>query len=244
MGLSGLETLMRLLLLSNSSRPGEGYLEWPRPHLSSFLGTARRRVLFVPYAGLRMTPAAYTATVRTVFEQLGHTIVGAAEQPDPLRALEQCDAVAVGGGNTFHLLARLYATGLLDAIRERVRSGTPYIGWSAGANVACPTIRTTNDMPIVEPPSFDALGLVPFQINAHFTDAAVPGHGGETRRQRIEEFLLANPGSQVVALPEGTGIEVSSAGATIFGVAPALVFRAGAGPAEVAPGRTLLDSPP
>jgi dipeptidase E len=152
--------------------------------------------------------------------------------------------VAVGGGNTFHLLARLYATGLLDAIRERVRSGTPYIGWSAGANVACPTIRTTNDMPIVEPPSFDALGLVPFQINAHFTDAAVPGHGGETRRQRIEEFLLANPGSQVVALPEGTGIEVSSAGATIFGVAPALVFRAGAGPAEVAPGRTLLDSPP
>ena len=235
---------MRLLLLSNSTRPGEGYLEWPRPHLASFLGEARRRVLFVPYAGLRMTAAAYTASVRTAFEQVGHTIVGAAEQPDPLRALAKCDAVAVGGGNTFHLLARLYATGLLDAIREQVRAGMPYIGWSAGANVACPTIRTTNDMPITEPPSLAALGLVSFQINAHFTDAAVPNHGGETRRQRIEEFLIANPRSEVVALPEGTGIEVAGGGATLFGGAPALVFRAGMEPVEVAPGRPLLDSRP
>ena len=235
---------MRLLLLSNSTRPGEEYLAWPRPFLRSFLGPSRLKVLFVPYAGVRMASAAYTASVRTVFERLGHTIVGAAELPDPVRGLLECDAVAVGGGNTFHLLARLYDTGLLDAIRDRARAGMPYIGWSAGANVACPTIRTTNDMPIVEPPSLDALGLVPFQINAHFTDAAIPDHGGETRRQRIEEFLVANPGREVVALPESTGIEVASGRAVPFGAAPVIVFRAGREPREVAPGGTLLELRP
>jgi dipeptidase E len=235
---------MRLLLLSNSTRPGEEYLAWPRPHLASFLGKARQRILFVPYAGVRMTAAAYTASVRSVFEQLGHTIVGAAEHPDPVRGLRECDAVAVGGGNTFHLLARLYESGLLDAIRDRVRAGAQYVGWSAGANVACPTIRTTNDMPIVEPPSLDALGLVPFQINAHFTDATLPNHGGETRRQRIEEFLIANPASEVVGLPEGSGIEVTGGDAKVFGAAPAVLFRAGAEPREVAPGRTLLEFRP
>ena len=235
---------MRLLLLSNSTRPGEEYLAWPRPHLASFLGKARQRILFVPYAGVRMTAAAYTASVRSVFEQLGHTIVGAAEHPDPVRGLRECDAVAVGGGNTFHLLARLYESGLLDAIRDRVRAGAQYVGWSAGANVACPTIRTTNDMPIVEPPSLDALGLVPFQINAHFTDATLPNHGGETRRQRIEEFLIVNPASDVVGLPEGSGIEVTGGDAKIFGAAPAVLFRAGAEPREVAPGQTLLEFRP
>lgn len=244
MGLKGPETLMRLLLLSNSTRPGEGYLEWPRSHLAAFLGSARRKVVFIPYAGVRMTAAAYTASVRSVFERLGHTILGAAEHPDPIRALANCDAVAVGGGNTFHLLARLYETNLLDAIRDRVRSGVPYIGWSAGSNVACPTIRTTNDMPIVEPRSLDALGLVPFQLNVHFTDATLPDHGGETRRQRIEEFLIANPGVEVIGLPEGTGLEVAGAEATLFGAARAYVFRAGAEPREVVPGRTLLNLRP
>jgi dipeptidase E len=235
---------MRLLLLSNSTRPGEDYLAWPRQYLQTFLGPSRLKVLFVPYAGVRMASAAYTASVRTVFERLGHTIVGAAELPDPVRGLLECDAVAVGGGNTFHLLARLYDTGLLDAIRDRARAGMPYLGWSAGANVACPTIRTTNDMPIVEPPSLDGLGLVPFQINAHFTDATIPDHGGETRRQRIEEFLVANPGREVVALPEGTGIEVAAGRAVPFGAAPVIVFHSGREPREVAPGGTLLELRP
>ena len=235
---------MRLLLLSNSTRPGDDYLAWPRQYLRSFLGPSRLKVLFVPYAGVRMASAAYTASVRTVFERLGHTIVGAAELPDPVRGLLECDAVAVGGGNTFHLLARLYDTGLLDAIRDRARAGMPYLGWSAGANVACPTIRTTNDMPIVEPPSLDALGLVPFQINAHFTDATIPDHGGETRRQRIEEFLVANPGREVVALPEGTGIEVAAGRAVPFGAAPVIVFSSAREAREVAPGGTLLELRP
>ncbi len=236
---------MRLLLLSNSTNPGGGYLEWPRPWIGTFLGSGARSVFFVPYAGVRMTAAAYTRTVRSAFEQLGHRVVGAGESADPAAALAGCDAIAVGGGNTFHLLARLHDTGLLGAIRDRVLAGTPYIGWSAGSNVACPTIRTTNDMPIVEPRSLDALGVVAFQINAHFTDAALPGHGGETRRERIEEFLLVNPGQAVVGLPEGTGIEVVDGVSTIFGAEPALLFRGpGTEPLQVGPGRTLLEFPP
>jgi dipeptidase E len=144
--------------------------------------------------------------------------------------------VVVGGGNTFQLLAALHRDGLVLAIRDAVTTGTPYIGWSAGANVACPTIRTTNDMPIVEPPTFDALGLVPFQINPHFTVARVPNHGGETRTERLLEFTTANPDSDVLALPEGTMIEVDPTGTTLIGPHPALLFRGGREPLEIPPG--------
>ena len=232
---------MRLLLLSNSTRPGEEYLAWPRPHLASFLGKARQRILFVPYAGVRMTAAAYTASVRSVFEQLGHTIVGAAEHPDPVRGLRECDAVAVGGGNTFHLLARLYESGLLDAIRDRVGAGAQYVGWSAGANVACPTIRTTNDMPIVEPQGFAALSLVPFQINPHFLDAdASSRHMGETREDRLREYLEENT-APVVGLREGAWLRREGGRLTLGGRNGARVFRRGAEAAERAPGASMDD---
>ena len=126
----------------------------------------------------------------------------------PVKEIESADAIIVGGGNTFHLLKQLYDNGTLWAIRERVLAGVPYIGWSAGSNVACPTIRTTNDMPIVEPSRLDAMRLVPFQINPHYTDEVLPNHGGETRAQRIAEFTKVNPGVVVIGLREGSALRV------------------------------------
>jgi dipeptidase E len=137
------------------------------------------------------------------------------------------EAIAVGGGNTFHLLKGMYEADILDAIRDRVRQGMPYMGWSAGSNVACPTIRTTNDMPIVEPPSFNALGLVPFQINPHYTDDHLEGHQGETREERLAEFIRANPGVYVVGLREGSMLRVEGDQLSLLGNKPAKVFLSG-----------------
>jgi dipeptidase E len=134
--------------------------------------------------------------------------------------------VAVGGGNTFLLLRTLYRTGLLKAISEKVRRGMPYLGWSAGSNVACPTIMTTNDMPIVEPPSMHAMNLVPFQINPHYTEATIPGHGGESRDQRIAEFLVMNPSMPVIGLREGSMLHITGGKVTLQGRDMKL-FRAG-----------------
>ncbi|MGE5926618.1 MAG: dipeptidase PepE [Gemmatimonadota bacterium] len=229
---------MRLLLLSNSTNPGEPYLAWPLPHLRHFLGTASR-LFFVPYAGIRMSADAYVGAVREALAPLGVTVTGAHETRKPAAELARADAIAVGGGNTFQLLARLYANDLLEPIRERVRAGLPYVGWSAGANVACPSIMTTNDMPIVEPPSFTALGLVPFQINPHFTEARLPNHGGETRPERIAEFLELNPAARVVGLREGSGLRLEGERVTLVGGAAAVVFRHGAAPREAGPDADL-----
>ena len=229
---------MRLLLLSNSTNPGGEYLGWPRRHLGDFLGGARR-VFFVPFAGVTTPWDEYAAAVRTVFAALGAELVAAQETDDPAAGLATCDAVAVGGGNTFHLLSHLYGTGLLDPIRGRVRDGLPYVGWSAGANVACPTIMTTNDMPVVEPPSFAALNLVPFQVNAHYTEARLPDHGGETRPQRLAEFVAANPDRLVVGLREGTGLRIDHGRVDLVGEHPPTVFRSGAPPVTLSPGAGL-----
>jgi dipeptidase E len=225
---------MRLMLLSNSTNPGEPYLSWPRTHIRDFLGTGAR-LFFVPYAGVRMSYDAYAGAVRAALAPHDVALVSAHETADPAAELEKADAIAVGGGNTFQLLARLYAEGLLDPIRKRVRAGLPYLGWSAGSNIASPTIRTTNDMPIVEPPSFGALGLVPFQINPHYTDAKLPDHGGETRPERIAEFLEINRGERVVGLREGTGIRIEGKRVSLVGTAPLVLFRHGTPPLEAGP---------
>lgn len=223
----------RLLLLSNSSMPGQDYLAWARAHLGGFLGSGPRRVFFVPFAGVTVPWDGYTQKVREVFAQLGHKVVGAHECDDPVAALRDSDAVAVGGGNTFQLLAQMYETGLLDAIRTAARAGMPYTGWSAGSNVACPTIRTTNDMPIVEPPGLSALGLVPFQINAHYTEARLGDHGGETRVDRLNEFVHANPGMPVVGLPEGTALRLEGGELSLIGEADAVIYGLDGGPRRV-----------
>jgi dipeptidase E len=229
---------MRLLLLSNSTNPGEPYLAWPRPHIAAFLGPARR-VLFVPFAGVTMPWDEYAGAVRTPFASLGVELVSAHEVPDAVAELARCDAVAVGGGNTFHLLHHLYGSGLLEPIRRRVLDGLPYVGWSAGSNIACPTIGTTNDMPIVEPPHFAALGLVPFQINAHYTEARLPDHGGESRPQRLAEYVAANPGRTVVGLPEGSGLLLDGAALSLVGAHPPTIFRSGTPPRRLEPGTEL-----
>ena len=214
---------MRLLLLSNSSSPGRTYLDHAVPWLREFLEGAER-VAFVPYAGVTVSWDDYAAKVRAVLAPLGIELVSTHETASPLEALDNADAVLVGGGNTFHLLREMYSTGLVEAIRQRVNEGMRFVGWSAGSNVACPTIRTTNDMPIVEPPSFEALGFVPVQINPHYTDAHPEGHQGETRAQRLAEFVTANPDMPVAGLPEGTALHIDGDTLRLLGDGHPLLF--------------------
>jgi len=226
---------MRLLLLSNSKNVGQGYLEHAAGPLEDFLAGVRR-ALFVPYAGVRVTWDDFTATVRAKFAELRVGIEGIHTAADPAAAVRAADAIVVGGGNTFHLLRALHERDLVRAIAERVRAGAPFVGWSAGSNVACPTIRTTNDMPIVQSPTLDAMDLVPFQINPHYLDAHPEGHGGETREERILEFIEANPGVTVVGLREGSILRREGESLTLLGMRTARIFRKGTDAREVAPG--------
>jgi dipeptidase E len=216
---------MELLLLSNSTLPGEPFFQWPRAYVAAYL-SGHERLAFVPFAAPPEQQDAYVEKVSAVFAEMGIELVPLHGPGDPLRTLDQTDAVAVGGGNTFLLLRTLYRTGLLKAISEKVRRGMPYLGWSAGSNVACPTIMTTNDMPIVEPPSMHAMNLVPFQINPHYTEATIPGHGGESRDQRIAEFLVMNPSMPVIGLREGSMLHITGGKVTLQGRDMKL-FRAG-----------------
>ncbi|MFN8350380.1 MAG: dipeptidase PepE [Flavobacteriales bacterium] len=228
---------MRLLLLSNSTLPGEPYLGWPRPHITEFLGE-RKRIAFVPFAAVSFSMDEYARMTQGAFAEMGHELFSLHTEADKVKALMGADAVAVGGGNTFQLLRTLYSTELLRAIRVRVMGGMPYIGWSAGSNVACPTIMTTNDMPITEVPTMRAMGLVPFQINPHYTDARLPGHGGESRDQRIAEYLALNQRSAVVGLREGALLNVNEELMSVEGAGMRL-FRSGQEPKDI-PGGTAL----
>jgi dipeptidase E len=226
----------RLLLLSSSRVAGAGYLDAYEDHLRAFLGPDLRAVRFVPFAGVTMGPDEYSGLVAERLARMGVPCAGLHDQADPVAALAQADAVVVGGGNTFQLLATMQRSGLLAAVRARVLAGLPYVGWSAGANLACPTIRTTNDMPVVEPAGFGALDLVPFQINPHYSNALPPGHMGETRDQRLAEFLQLNPKVPVVGLREGSALRVEGDRVTLLGPHPLRLFRAGRDPLEVDPG--------
>jgi dipeptidase E len=228
---------MRLLLISNSSTPGRPYLEWPLEHIRKFLGGCAESVAFVPYAAVTFSYDEYEARVQAAFEPLGLEVRSVHREADPARAIREAEAVVVGGGNTFALLKAMQEQGLVDAVRMAVAElKIPYVGWSAGSNVACPTIRTTNDMPIVEPASFAAAGLVPFQINPHYLDAHPDGHAGETRQQRIEEFAAANPGVCVAGLREGCLLHVSGERRTLVGDRPMRIFRGADKQREVNPG--------
>jgi dipeptidase E len=215
----------RLLLLSNSTNYGQGFLEHAATGIKDFLGAEVRRVLFVPFAGVTRSYDEYAAAVGVRFAEMGYELDPVHRAADQVEAVRSAEAIAVAGGNTFHLLRGLYETGLIESIRERVEAGVPYIGWSAGSNVACPTIKTTNDMPIVEPPSFNALNLVPFQINPHYTDEKLAGHSGETREQRLAEFLKANESVHVVGLREGSGLRIEGHAIKLLGEKTARVFK-------------------
>lgn len=236
-----------LLLISNSTNFGEAYLGWPRPFIQDFLKDFPvKRILFVPYAGVSLSDAGiqksydnYELRVKEVFQQLGYEIYSIHHQPDPVRAVMEAEAVAVGGGNTFHLVAEMQRTGIMEAIRRRALEGLPYLGWSAGSNVACPTLMTTNDMPIIQPPSFNCMGLIPFQINPHYLDKNPEGHGGETREARIEEFLIVNPKMKVAGLREATLLKVNGKRMDLLGARPMRLFEAGVAPREFEPGTDL-----
>jgi dipeptidase E len=223
---------MRLLLISSSLVHGYGYLDHAEPELRRLLeGVAS--VAFVPFAG--HDHEGYTATVRERLGVMGFQVDQVRDRAD----VERAEAIFIGGGNTFRLLNALYERDLLEAIRARVTNGMPYIGSSAGTNVATPSIRTTNDMPIVYPPSFDALGLVPFQINPHYLDAdPSTTHHGETREQRIREFHEENE-TPVVGLREGSMLDVQDDVVTLTGSKAARIFRRGQEPFELESGSRL-----
>jgi dipeptidase E len=216
---------MRLLLLSSSRVANGPWLTWAQDELEDTLAGARE-IAFVPWAGVTLEWDEYTRMLRDAMAPMGVRIRGVHEG-DAAAIVGDAEAVLVGGGNTFRLLERLQATGTLTTISQRVRGGMPYVGWSAGSNVACPTIRTTNDMPVIEPASFDAFGFVPFQINAHYNDFAPPGFHGETRAQRLAEFTRLNPETPVVALREGALLRVRGETIELGGVAGGVLFREG-----------------
>lgn len=230
---------MRLLLISNSTNPGEPYLDYPKNYIKDFLGTDPGRALFIPYAAVTFSFDQYEEKVSERFREIGHDIVSIHRLSDPFEAVQNSSAIVVGGGNTWKLLKMIQDKNLIKIIRHKVLKGTPYIGWSAGSNLACPTIKTTNDMPVVEPASFEAFNLIPFQINPHYLDSNPVGHAGETREQRIEEFIEANPDIYVAGLREGTLLRLEDGKLSLSGPRRVRVFRKGSSPVELDPADDL-----
>jgi dipeptidase E len=228
--------MKRVLLISNSTLHGSGYLDHAASEIGDFLGKVKT-VLFVPYA--LHDRDAYASRARERFRKIGYDLDSIHTNSDPGKAVNDAEAMFIGGGNTFRLLKALYDTNVLQLIASRVAAGMPYIGASAGSNVAGPTIRTTNDMPIVQPPSFEALGLVPFQLNPHFLDADPNStHMGETREERILQFLEEND-TPVAGLREGAMVFAENDSYLLKGSSGARIFRKGHEPVEARPGEKL-----
>lgn len=218
--------MKKMLLMSGSKYKETGYLVHTIPWLKSFLADYQdKKVAFVPYAGVRQSFDEYEQKVQSALAELNVEILSVHRGKKHADIVEQADVIAVGGGNTFCLLKQMYEHHLIECIREKVNAGTPYFGWSAGANVASASIMTTNDMPIVYPPSFDALKLFPYQINPHFISGKMQGHNGESREERLAEFLIANPTALVYALLEGTALHIEGNQTTVLGQTPILIFE-------------------
>ena len=213
---------MRLLLISNSTNHGEGFLDHCAGEIKDFLGDTKS-IVFVPYALNDLD--GYTVKTRERYMKMGMDVKSVHEFKDPIEGINSASAIHIGGGNTFRLLKRLYDEKLIDIIRQKVKKGMPYIGASAGTNVATVSIKTTNDMPIVYPPTFDALGLVPFNINPHYIDPDPNStHQGETREQRINEFHEMN-NTIVVGLREGAWLRVEGDSVVLGGINGARIFK-------------------
>ncbi len=218
--------MIQALLLSASREGDTPYLSHAIPFINKVMGKTKD-VLFIPYAGVSINYDDYTKMVSDALAPAGYNIVGIHQFDSPIEAVKNAKAIFVGGGNTFHLLHELYRYELLDPIRQAVRGGTPYVGWSAGSNVAGDSIRTTNDMPIIQPPSFDALKLMPVQLNPHYTDYKPPGHNGETRQMRIEEFMTINKNMAVVGIEEGSALYLTDNTLNLWGDKQAYLFKSG-----------------
>jgi dipeptidase E len=227
---------MRLLLFSNSTNAGEDYLAYTLPYISNFTGNKNLFAIFIPFAGVTISWDTYYKTVAEKLYQLGISLQSLHSVENALKAIEEAQLIICGGGNTFNLLKSLQDKNLLGSIRKKIVENTPFIGWSAGSNIACPTICTTNDMPIVQPSSFNSLNLVPFQINPHYTDARLEQHAGETREMRINEYLVANPHVKVAGLREGTLFELIDNKLCLKGSKPCRIFQSEKEAQELNPG--------
>jgi dipeptidase E len=234
--MASIDDAKQLLLISNSTLHGSGYLDHAEGEIRDFVDD-RTRVVFVPYAvhGRRE----YAAKARERFRKMGLSLTSIHDVSNMRRAVEEADVIFVGGGNTFRLLKGLHDQDLLGPIRRIVAAGVPYIGSSAGAIVACPTLKTTKDMPVVQPPSFEALGLVPFQISPHYLDPDPSStHMGETQEERIMQFLEENE-EPVVGLREGSILLVRKGTVRLKGVNAARIFRRGEKAVEAPSGSDL-----
>ncbi|MBN1185097.1 MAG: dipeptidase PepE [Bacteroidales bacterium] len=224
---------MKLLLISNSTMAGEPYLEYTIPHIQLFLEKKHYQAIFIPYAGVTISWDHYSSIVSDRFSKLNCFVHPIHKEAEPKKAIKECDLIIIGGGNTFQLLKILQDNDLIEIIQQKVKEGTPYIGWSAGANMACPTLCTTNDMPIIEPSSFNALHLIPFQINPHYTDIHPEGHAGETRDDRIAEFIEVTPDRYVVGLREGSILKVVNNRIDLLCGKSVKIFKKGITPFEI-----------
>lgn len=225
---------MKFLLFSNSTNAGEEYLGYAGPYIQEFFqGIKNNKGIFIPYAGVTISYDDYYEKVNHVFKKLKIEIDSIHNVDEPIQAINNADFIVVGGGNTFHLLKQLQQNKLIEPLRKKITQATPYVGWSAGSNIICPTIKTTNDMPIIEPISFEALNILPFQINPHYTDKNPAGHAGETREDRIKEFLVANQDTYVVGLRESTLLEYKDNRLRLKGAKTARIFKSGMEPLEL-----------
>lgn len=219
----------KLLLISNSISYGRDYLDHCAEEIVDFLGGVKT-ILFIPYALTDWN--AYEDIARKRFQKLSLTLTSIHHSKNPQKEVTQAEGLFIGGGNTFRLLHQLYQNNLMQIIKEKALKGMPYIGTSAGANIACPTIQTTNDMPIVQPSTFKALTLVPFQINPHYTDADPHSkHKGETREKRIKEFHEEND-TIVIGLREGAFLRIENNRINLKGTTGAKIFQKGKKPVE------------
>jgi dipeptidase E len=234
--LNNVKSAARILLISNSTVHGGDYLDHVEQEIKNFLGR-RRTILFFPFA--LHDRDGYALKAKERFAAMGYALESAHTISDPEKGLAQADAIFVGGGNTFRLLKALQDLGWIEPIRRKVNDGTPYIGSSAGSNVAGPTIKTTKDMPIVQPRSFDSLGLVPFQISPHYLDPdPASTHMGETQEERILQFLEENK-TPVVGMREGAWLNIANESVTLKGLTGARIFRRGEPPVEAKPGQEI-----
>ena len=229
---------MNLLLISNSTNAGEPYLKYPIAEIQKTLEGVSE-IVFIPYAAVTFSYDEYERKVQERFNEIGIKVSSVHRAINKRNFVRHAQAIMIGGGNTFALLKKMQEEDLLDVIFRRVKAGTPYVGWSARSNVTCPTICTTNDMPIVQPASFRAIGLVPFQINPHYLDANPEGHAGETREQRINEYLEANRSRYVVGLREGCMLRLKDDKIELIGSRPMRIFKKGIETYEVQPGENI-----
>lgn len=211
-----------VLMLSSSKMGSEDYLQHALPMINQHLPNITE-LLFIPFAGVSVSWDDYTQKLQNALPD--YQVKSIHQFPNAHHALENAQAILVGGGNTFNLLKELYQQDLLDTLKRQVNQGTPYVGWSAGSNICGNSIRTTNDMPIVQPLSFEALNFVPFQLNPHYTDYQPPGHNGETRAQRIQEFCILNPKMPVIGIREGGALLLQNGTLFLKGELDAVVFE-------------------